>query len=318
MSPIIEKNVMKKNLEGTLILLIAAFIWGTAFVAQTTASEVVGAFSFNAYRSFVGSAFLFLLSVIFAATGKKETDTTFKKRLFGNWPVVGGIICGVILTAAMNFQQLGIQAYPEGAAASGRSGFLTAMYVIFVAIASRFMGRKLHPLVIASAVVAAIGMYFLCLSSGITNIYMGDILCFCCAICFTIHILVVDKYSYVDSVKLSCLQFLVAGILSLIIALCVEGTQYFTGDVASQAAFSIFYLGVMSSGVAYTLQMVGQKYAEPAVASIAMSMESVFAALAGWMILKESLSGRELFGCVLMFSAVIAVQIPGFLKSDNG
>ena len=306
---------MKKT-TGTLMLLLTAFIWGTAFVAQSSASENIGSFTFNAARSFIAFIFLLLVIGIRGLTRKNSGDTSpakqpsvsFKKTL------IAGTLCGIALFTATNFQQFGIAAYPEGVAASGRAGFLTATYVIMVALCARFFGKKLHPIVWIATVSCIVGMYMLCMSGGISGLYMGDLLLFICAICFTCHILIIDRFTYIDGIKMSCVQFLVCGILSAIGMLIFEQPNM---EAFSSAWFEIFYAGVMSSGVAYTLQITGQKYAEPAVASIVMSLESVFAALAGWIILKERLNGIELLGCGLVFAAVILAQTPEFIKGKG-
>ncbi len=299
-----------KNIKGSIILLIAAFIWGTAFVAQTSASDNVGAFTFTALRSAIGAAFLgafMLLRKLYFNMSKKEVakPVDIKRSL------MGGAICGIVLFFATNLQQLGITVYPEGVASSGRAGFITATYVVMVAISGIFFGKKLHPVLWAAVAGCVAGMYMLCLSGGFSGVYFGDVLVFLCAICFTAHILVVDRFSDIDSILLCCLQFTVTGIISAILMLIFE-----TPDInAIMAAWlPIAFTGIMSSGVAYTLQMAGQKHAEPAVASIVMSLESVFSVLAGWVILGETLTTRELIGCVLVFAAVIMAQLPEFFK----
>ncbi len=299
-----------KNIKGSIILLIAAFIWGTAFVAQTSASDNVGAFTFTALRSVIGAAFLgvfmLLRKLYFNMSKKENTKPVDIKR-----SLVGGAICGIVLFFATNLQQLGITVYPEGVASSGRAGFITATYVVMVAISGIFFGKKLHPVLWAAVAGCVAGMYMLCLSGGFSGIYFGDVLVFLCAICFTAHILVVDRFSDIDSILLCCLQFTVTGIISAVLMLIFE-----TPDInAIMAAWlPIAFTGIMSSGVAYTLQMAGQKHAEPAVASIVMSLESVFSVLAGWVILGETLTTRELIGCVLVFAAVITAQLPEFFK----
>ena len=301
-----------KNMKGSLILLLAAFLWGSTFVAQTAASKSLGTFTYNASRSFVGAVFLSIVITIMSSSKKKTTDNKVTEK--SKWPIAGGIACGLVLFFAMGSQQFGIGLYPDGVAASGRSGFITAIYVVLVAVFEQFRGKKLHVLIILSVFGATAGMYFLCVSEGITSIYLGDVLELVCALCFTMHILVVDKYKDTDSTKLSCLQFLVAGTLSLITAFITETIAW--SDIKT-AIIPILYAGILSSGVAYTLQMVGQKYAEPAVASIVMSLESVFAVLTGWLVLSERMSGREFFGCVLVFASVIMAQVPEFLKKKE-
>lgn len=294
-----------KNLKGSLILLITAFIWGTAFVAQTSGADNVGAFTFNASRCIIAS--IFLLMVIWIR------DKLINKECKSKWPVKPGILCGVALFLAMSCQQLGIGMYPDDAAASGRAGFLTATYVVMVAVAvhirARKMGVGMDRLVLVSIIVTVAGMYMLCMSEGISGIYKGDIFELLCALCFTGHIMIADRFSDVDSVKLSCIQFTVCFLLSGVMCLIFDSPT--VSDI-KLAWFPIVFAGVMSSGVAYTLQLVGQKYAEPAVASIVMSLESVFAALAGCIILSEVMTGREILGCVLVFVAVIIAQLPQF------
>lgn len=300
------------KLKGTLMLLAAAFIWGTAFVAQTSASGSVASFTFNCMRSLVAVIFLLLFIGAKSAVAKEKKNkagSEEKRKL-----LLGGAACGAVLFVASNLQQFGIEIYPEGVAASGRAGFITATYVVMVALCSTFSGKKLHPLVVAAVFGCIAGMYLLCLSNGFSGIYLGDVMVFLCAICFTAYIMVVDRFSYLDSLKMSCIQFAVCAILSMIGMFIFDKPDF---SVVLKAWLPICYAGVLSSGVAYTLQMAGQKYAEPAVASIVMSLESVFAALAGWAVLNEMLSTREFFGCVLVFAAVILAQVPEFIKAEN-
>jgi drug/metabolite transporter (DMT)-like permease len=294
-----------KNLKGSLILLMAAFIWGTTFAAQASATEYVGNFTFNFSRCVVGSFFLGIVISLRAMYGKKKAAHTKT-----SWPWIPGLVCGVVLFLAMNLQQAGIGAYPAEAAASGRSGFLTATYVIMVAVVVQVRGRKngtrLEPVVLLSIVGTVCGMYLLCLSGGLSHLYMGDLLELLCAACFTVHILVIDHFADVDSIKLSCMQFVTCGILSFLPMILIEAPQ--PGDILA-AGVPILYAGILSSGLAYTFQMIGQKYAEPAVASIVMSLESVFAVLAGCLVLHETMTGREIIGCILMFASVILAQL---------
>lgn len=289
-----------KNLKGTFILLLAAFIWGTAFVAQTSAGDNIGAFTFNACRNIIGALFLFIVIAILDMRKYSDRNDNLgennynidKKNYIINkkdyltdakkWPIKEGVICGILLCIAMNLQQIGINTYPDGVAVSGRAGFLTATYVVMIAIASVFMGQKLHKLTIIATFVCIAGMYLLCIAGGIDEIYVADILELMCAVAFTIHMFTVDKYDKADI------------------------------NSVMKAIIPILYAGVMSSGIAYTLQIIGQKYAKPSVTAIVLSLESVFAALAGWILLGEHLSTRELTGCILVFTAVIITQIPQF------
>ncbi len=304
-----------KRIKGSVMLLLAAFFWGTTFAAQSSATDNIQTFTFNAARSFVGAAFLGIIILIRKKRrGKDPVKTTGDH---GNLPmgksVAGaGAMCGLVLFAAMSFQQSGISAYPDGVAASGRSGFLTATYVVMVAICARFQGKKLHGIVYAAVAVCLGGMYLLCMSGGIDSIYFGDVLGLVCAVFFSMHIMVVDHFSRFESIKLSCMQFFTCGILSAAAMFLFEQPDL---SMIVKAAFPILYAGILSSGIAYTLQMEGQKYAEPAVAAVIMSLESVFAVLGGWIVLQERLSVRELWGCGLVFAAVIMAQIPEIRRS---
>lgn len=297
---------MKKT-KGTFILLLAALVWGMAFVAQSSAASNIGSFTFNTARSLVASLFLLVfikLREAFQKASLTEPEEVDSKRV-----IIGGALCGIILLFAVNFQQFGIAAYPDDAASSGRAGFLTVSYVVMVALYAQISGKKLPPIVLLSAIGCVAGMYMLCLSSGFSGIYLGDILVLIAAVFFTTYILVINHFSKLDSIKMSCIQFFVCGALSLVATLIFEKPSM---DVLLAAWLPIIYTGIFSSGVGYTLQIVGQKYADPAVASIAMSLESVFAALAGWIILNERLSGSELIGCALVFLSVIMAQVPEF------
>lgn len=304
-----------KRLKGSLMLLLAAFFWGTTFAAQSSATDNIQTFTFNAARSFVGAAFLGIVILVQENRRAKRPENNTGNRT--NLPMRKGVvwaggICGMVLFAAMSFQQSGISAYPDGVAASGRSGFLTATYVVMVAICARFQGKKLHGIVYAAVAVCLGGMYLLCMSGGIDSIYFGDVLGLACAVFFTAHIMVVDHFSYCESIKLSCMQFFTCGIISTGAMFLFEQPSL---DMIVKAAFPILYAGILSSGIAYTLQMEGQKYAEPAVAAVIMSLESVFAVLGGWIVLQEKLSVRELWGCGLVFIAVIMAQTPEMFRS---
>ncbi len=300
-----------KNLKGSLILFVAAFLWGTTFVAQVNGTSNIGVFTYNAGRCFVGCIFLFFLAMIRdRIVPVKEQNGTVNAK----WPVKGGILCGVVMFGAMTLQQGGISIYPASVAAAGRAGFLTAVYVVIVAAVVAIGNRKMELLVCLSVIGTLFGMYLLCLKDGFSGIYMGDILCLCCAFCFAGHILVVDHFKGADSIRLSCIQFLVAGLLSFIMSLF---TEKFVIAELSSAMSSILYAGILSSGIAYTLQMIGQKYARPAVAAIVMSLESVIAVIAGAVVLHEVLAGREIAGCVVVFISVILAQIPEFLKKGQ-
>ena len=216
---------------------------------------------------------------------------------------LGGILCGICLCVASSLQQIGIQ-YTT----AGKAGFLTAMYIIIVPVLGIFVGKKLNPSVGISILMATVGLYLLSIKDGF-NIGNGDIYVILCAIVFAVHIMVIDYFSpKCNGVKLSCIQFLVCGILCMIVALIFEKPQL---DQILDAWLPIAYAGIMSCGVAYTLQIIGQKNMNPTVASLILSLESVISVLAGWVILHQALSARELVGCVIMFAAIILAQLPG-------
>lgn len=299
------------NLKGSAILCLAALIWGLAFVAQSQASDLVPPFIFNALRSFIGALFLFFLQLI--NTKRRSLPLFPREKSARKQALLGGLLCGVLLTVSVNFQQFGLANYPAGTASEARAGFLTALYVIIVPLFSIFSKRRVGLPVWLAVAIATVGIYLLSLSGGIENIYLGDILVFCCAISFSLHILAVDRFGEpVGGTLLSMLQFLVCGILSLLLSLCFETVIW---EHIFAAAPQILYLGIMSSGVAYTLQIYGQAYAEPAIASITMSLESVFAALGGWLISGNTLTDREFLGCALVFLAILLAQLPQLLDS---
>ncbi len=301
------------NLKGTVILVVAALIWGLAFVVQNGVSELIPPFTFNALRSLVGAVSLY---VFWLFTGKKETKTFFpKEKAKRKEYYLGAVICGICLAVSVNFQQFGIATYPDGVANEARSGFITALYVILVPLFSVFLKKRISAPVWAGVVIAVIGVYLLCFSGGVSGIYFADLLIFLCAISFSLHIMSVDRFvGITGGVKLSVMQFGIVAVISMILGVIFEFDRISLSNIIS-ATPQILYMGVMSSGVAYTLQIVGQKYAEPTVASISMSLESVFAALGGWLISGNGLTIRELFGCALVFFAIVVAQLPS--KKDK-
>lgn len=295
------------NIKGSVILCSAALLWGLAFVAQSAVADSIPPFIFNCLRSVIGS--LFLLGVLFVRKLFKKVPILPKERKDRNRLLLAGAICGTLLTVSLGFQQFGLALYPEGAAAEARAGFLTALYVLLVPLFTLLGGKKLSFPILAAIGLAVVGIYLLCLTEGLHNLYLGDILMLLCAFSFTFHILAVSRFDNVDGIALSMLQFAVCAVLSAILALFGAPV---TGENLVAAIPHILYLGIVSSGIAYTMQIVGQKYAEPTVASLSMSLESVFAALCGWLILNNTLTLREFLGCALMFSAIILAQLPQF------
>ena len=281
--------------KGNLILLLTALIWGSAFVAQSTAADLVETFTYNMSRNVLGA--LVLLPVIYVQARGAARMLPDRSTL------TGGICCGIILAASSGFQQAGV-----ALTTAGKAGFITALYIIMVPLAGMLLGRKVAPVIWLCVALAISGFYLLCVKEGFT-ISRGDILVLCCAICFTGHILTVDHFSALgtDPVKMSCIQFITAAVVSGILMLAFEHP---TWEAIVAARVPILYAGVLSSGAAYTLQIVGQRYTDPTTATLIMSLESVFAALAGWIILHETLSPKELLGCALVFTAVILAQVP--------
>ncbi len=305
----------QSNLKGSLILLLAAFIWGMAFVAQNQISDSVPTFTINALRSFIAVIFLF---VFWKITNLKSNERfipsdkpTRKKYL------AAALMCGGFLAVAMNLQQFGIALYPKTAAVEAHSGFLTALYVILVPFFSVFLKKKIGILVFGGGIMATVGIYMLCFAKGIEGFYLADAVVFCCAIAFALQILAVDKYVEITGgVKLSIMQFFVVGVISTLFALIFD-LKNLDFKALADGILPILYLGIMSSGIAYTLQIVGQRFAEPSVASITMSFESVFAVLGGVLFSNGSLFANEIIGCVIMFAAIIVAQLPPMKIINN-
>lgn len=299
---------MKQQIKSSLILLLTATIWGVAFVAQSVGMEYIGPFTFNAIRCVLGG--MVLIPVILVLKKKKETGAENQEKEDKKILWMGGIACGVILCIASNLQQFGIME-----ASVGKSGFFTALYIVMIPVIGIFIGKRPGIKLWFCVALAVVGMYLLCMKDGSFTIERADIMLLLCALAFSFHILVVDYFSpKVDGVKMSCIQFFVCGVLSAVGMLFTE-----TPDISNiQAAWlPLLYAGFLSCGVGYTLQIVGQKGINPVIASLIMSLESVISALAGWVILGQVLSPKEILGCVLMFVAIIITQIPiGNKKTD--
>lgn len=291
-----------KRIFGNIALLVAALLWGSTFVAQSVASEAVQPFTFLASRSLLGFLFLIPVSLIKDSASKKagtyQKMTADTKKLL----LIGGACCGAALTIASGLQQFGMTGDN-----SGKAGFITAMYILLVPILGLFVKKKVRPIIWVCVAMGVVGLYLLCMTDGL-KLATSDIFLMICAVAFSVHILVVDYFSpKVDGVKLSCLQFFVAFVIATVLALIFEDTSIST---VLAAWFPIAYAGILSSGIAYTLQIVGQKHTEPTVASLLMSLESVFAVLTSMIVLAQFPSGRELAGSVIMFAAIIISQLP--------
>ena len=295
----------KNSLIGSMLLALAAIIWGSSFVAQTAGAEFVGPFTFIAIRSYLGA--LVLLPVIFVsdAVKKKTKPQEYKKMTKADYKylLIGGSVCGAVLFAASNLQQLGI----DGGTAPGMAAFITALYILLVPVFSVFLGKKIRPIIWACVGVSIVALYLLCVKEG-GKVQASDFYVLACAACYAVHILVIDKVSpKLDGIRLSAMQFFVAGTITLIPMLLTETTSL---EALKAAAPSIAYSGIMSSGVAFTLQILGQQKTEPTIATMIMSLESVFGVLTAMIILSQVPTGRETLGCILMFAAIIVAQLP--------
>ncbi len=289
-----------KSFGANLILILAAFIWGSAFVAQNRAGDVLGAFSINFTRNMVGSAVLVPVYLFFSRKeNKKSAEYQFKLKN----TVTGGIFCGIALFAASAFQQMGINMGKD----EGKAGFITVMYVVLVPLIGLIFKKRVGLLTWVAVALAPVGLYFLCIERGFT-LASADILLLICALIFSVHIMTIDHFSpKADGVLMSCIQFFVAGILSLVCMLIFE-IEYI--PAIPSAWGSILYLGIMSSGVAYTLQIIGQKNTNPTVASILLSLESVFAMICGAVFSQTMPDGKKILGAAIIFAAVILAQMP--------
>ena len=290
-----------RKLRANFLLLITAFIWGSAFVAQRVGMEHIGPFTFNAVRMLVAGAALTFVMLILGKMNKLNEPTRApaysRKALYS-----GGIVCGLVLFFASSFQQAGLL-YTT----AGKAGFITTLYIVIVPLLGLFLRRKIGKKVWFSVFLGLTGLFFL---SFIENMQMnlGDFLMLFCAVGYAVHILVVDRYATsTDSVKLSCLQFFVAAFFSCIVMLIFE-TPNITYILMSW--LPILYVGVLSGALGFTLQIIAQKDTDPSIAALLMSFEAVFAALTGFIILNEILTPRELVGCALMFLAIIIAQLP--------
>lgn len=291
----------KRQISGAAACLIAAFFWGVTFVAQDFAAEHVGPFTFQCVRSFIAAAVLFpaafVKDKILVHRGIEPKKSSVRRL------IAGGIICGAILTAACVLQQAGIG---NSASSPGKDAFISALYMVFVPVFALILGRRSPFPVYLCTGAALFGLWLLCM--GQTELGVGDIQVIACALVFAVHILAVDQVApYVDGVRLSAVQFLTSGVLSGVFMLVFE-TPTWAGIFA--AALPLLFAGILSNGVAYTLQIIGQQRTAPTLASLVLSLESVFAVLAGMVILKEYPTGREIAGMLVIFAAIVCSQLP--------
>ncbi len=312
--------MQRNSMKNTGMLFLAAIIWGFAFAAQSAGMDYVGPFTFNAVRCLIGAAVLVPVALLFKPeqeSGGQEKnckstrvecdkDTWFQRN---KTLLLGGTLCGIFLGTATNLQQIGILT-----TSVGKAGFLTALYIVLVPVAGLLFKKKCGINVWIGVVCSLAGLYLLCVTGERFALASGDLCLIGCAIIFTGHILVIDYFApKVNGVWMSCIQFLVAGILSAVPMIFTETP---TWSAIWAAKLPILYAGVLSCGVAYTLQILGQKNYNPTVAVLILSLESCFSVLGGFLFLKETLSTRELLGCVLMFAAIMLAQLPGKQKEE--
>jgi len=311
------KRKQLRSLTGSLMLLVGSMIWGSAFVAQSSGMDYIGPYTFNGIRFLIGALALLPVVVIrriyhsrkSPASEQSAQLTPKEKRSRLLFTIIAGLVAGVAVFIPTTLQQIGlVETSP------GKSGFITAMYIVTVPLLSLFLGKKIKLNVWASIAIAVAGLYFLCVTEQL-SITRSDTITLISVFFWAVQILVIDYYApKVDCFLLSCMEFFVAGLLSLVPMFILEEPDI---NAIMQCAPSLLYVGIMSCGVAYTLQPLGQKRTPPTLASILMSLESVFAVLTGYIVLGDALSPRELLGCVLMFSAVILAQIPFGSKKEE-
>ena len=288
---------------ANVMLIIAAAIWGSNFLFQKVAGQYVEPFTFNTARSGIAFLFLLVLCAVFRRRRRRDFSGEASARPAARRELIlGGICCGAALTVAANLQQKGLET-----TTSGKAGFITALYIVIVPIAGLFLKKRAPRTIWISVVLAVAGLYCLCITEDLT-VTVGDFYVLLCAFCFSAHILVIDHFTQrVDGVELSCVQFLVATVLSAAGMVLTESPSL---AALLQCAWPILYVGVFSSGVAYTLQILAQKDSNPTVVSLLLSLESVFATLAGAVVLHDRMNGREYLGCLLMLVAVVLAQLP--------
>jgi len=297
------EKLRESQIKNSLLLLLASVVWGLAFVAQSVAGSNIGTFTFNGIRFIIGG--ICLLPFLRGHNVRPSKIPPNK--------LLGGVICGLALFLASTFQQAGIAL----GATAGQAGFLTACYIVLVPILGLFIGRKCSFLVWPAVAIALVGLYLLCdpLAGAGFSISTADLALLCCALLFSIQILCVDHYApRMSPVALACVQFFVSGAVSLVAAIFFDfmpdPSAWINSLLEPTSWIAILYTGIFSSAVGYTLQAVGQRDLNPALASLIMSLESVFSSLFGWLILRQTMTGKEITGCLLIFSAVILAQIP--------
>lgn len=292
---------MNRKLRANLMLLLTALIWGVSFVAQDVAMESMQPFTFNGSRLLL-AGFALMACVPLLRQKERKREQAADPRKGSRMLLSGGLSCGLLLFFASNLQQFGIDQ-----TSAGKAGFVTALYIVLVPLAGLFVKKRLRLNIWLGVAFCTVGLYFLCVTGALT-ISSGDLYLFLCALCYTGHILLIDHFSpHVDCVKMSCIQFLVSGLLSLGCMVLWEQPSW---AGLWQGIGPILFCGILSGAVGYTLQMLAQRDTDPTIASLLMCLESVFAVLAGWVILGDLLSPRELLGCGVMLTGIVLAQWP--------
>ena len=295
-----------KWIRQVVFPLLAAIIWGTAFVFQSEGAAYVGPFTFNTMRCAMATVFLGLIllgrDLLQKGRPRATADDAPKDKRNVKALLLGGVLCGAMLACASNLQQLGL-----GATSPGKAAFITALYVVLVPVFGLFLGKRARGVIWIGVVLAVAGLYFLCIT-GKMSVDRSDFFVFLCALCFAVHIMIIDRFSpHVNGVELSCVQFAVVTVVSAIGMVLTEAP---TWEAISACLWPLFYVGVFSGGVAYTLQILAQKNANPTVVSLLLCLESVFAVLAEGLMMAQWPSVREWIGCGLMLTAVVLAQLP--------
>lgn len=292
---------MNKKLTASISLLIVAFIWGISFIAQSKGMDYLGPYGFTMYSSIIGAISMIILLNIKSLN--KILNKDLEKEYSKNTTLISGLFCGIFLFLAMNAQQLGLLHTTPG-----KAGFIATLYIIIIPIIERIFGKKVEKRIIICLLIALVGMYFLSVKENF-SINIGDIIIFLSAIFYAIHTIMLSKFSTkINVLKLNLMQFLVAAFLSFIFA------NIFKENISLEYAYisriAILYMGILSSGIAFTLQIIALREIDPAIAALINSLESIFAALGGYLILNQVLNSREILGCIILFIATILAQIP--------
>lgn len=305
---------MSKKMQSNILLLFTALIWGSSFVAQKSGMDYIEPFTFNGIRMVIGGLvlipFILLMDRKKARDGAAEPMSDEEKAKARKKIIAGGICCGLAIFVASSLQQFGVS-YTT----AGKAGFITTLYVVIVPIISVLLRKRVRPIMWLCVVLGAVGLYLLCMTDDSFKLAFGDMLVLLCAVAFAVHIMVVDHFAAkLDGTKLSCIQFLTSGILGLVGMAIFESPDI---NAILDCWLPILYAGVLSCGLGYTFQVIAQKYAEPTVASLLMSLESVFAVISGAILLHETMSMKELTGCAVIFAAVIISQLPEKKKKEG-